>query len=140
MRCTSGLGCAVAAALLLSATVACACHVSGGVICEQSGEPMPGVRIDFVSTTGAPYTGSVTTDAFGQYTIALPIALACYTATVALSPGQSAVIPPSGQAPVCIADLNLSYTLDVFVISDPICESPVRAESGTWGALKSAYK
>ena len=140
MRSTTRLGCAVAAALLISATVACACHVSGSVICEQSGEPVPGVQLDFVSTTGAPYSGSVTTDAQGQFTIALPIVIACYTATVALSSEQTAVLPPDGQRPVCIADLNLSYTLETFVISDPACGEPIGVESGTWGALKSAYK
>ncbi len=116
------LGLAIVAMSLLSTTMAYACHVSGQVVCDPTGAPLPGVQIDFVSTTPeAPFSGSVVTDENGQYTIALPIVLACYTATVVLGPEQTAVNPASGQQNICIEDITLSYTLPNFVIADPSC-------------------
>ena len=137
------LGCAVAAVLLFSSTAAFACHVTGSVMCDPAGAPLPGVRIDFVSTTGDPWSGYAVTDATGRFTIALPVRLGCYTATIALQPGQTAVVPGDGQKSLCITDTGPSYTWDPFVIEDVIadaCNLPTATQGSTWGALKSAYR
>lgn len=121
MRTTLRIGLAVAGLLLLSTGAAYACYVSGHVICHPTGDPLADVQIDFVSTTGDPYSDSVVTDENGYYHLRLPCGY-CYTATVVLSSEQAAVEPASGQMDFCLN--SYEHTLADFVIDDPSCFTP----------------
>ena len=136
MRKVLRLGFAIAALVVLTSTMAYACHVSGYVKCSPTGAPLEGVRIDFVATTGDPYSASIVTDANGFYNMALPIVLACYDISVVLGAGQAYVDPASGHQALCITDVTLNYTLPDFVISDPSCAPPPGACWLTGGGAK----
>ncbi len=133
------LGCGVALILMLSTAAAYACHVSGRVLCDRSDKPLSGMQVEFVATSGDPFTGSATTDENGEFTMALPVVEACYTASVVLGSQQRSVKPASGERSICIRNIELTYTLDDFSVEDPACEMAATAGS-TWGELKSTYK
>ena len=139
MRRVIGLGSALTALVLLSANAALACHVSGRVLCP-GGDPLAGVRIDIVRTHGSPYSESVTTDADGEFALALPAVYAPYTATVAVGENQQWVTPTDGVRSFSITPCHTSVVLDDFVILDPSCAAPQATQSETWGLLKSAYR
>ena len=140
MRKAIGYGCAAVVLVLVSAQVALACHVSGKVLCNQSRNPLEGIRIDVVSTDGDPFTATVTSDADGGFRLALPAVLACYTATVVLGEQQQWVVPSDGQRAFCVVDLEPENVLDDFLILDARCGTPQAAQPETWGLLKSAYR
>lgn len=118
------IGLAVAGLVLLSASAAYACPVSGRVICSPTGTPLAGVQIDFVSYSPveSPYSISVVTDENGQYSTVLPGGK-CYTATVLLASEQTAIVPSSGQLDICILG-QPEEVFDDIVIYDPSCFTP----------------
>jgi hypothetical protein len=109
-----------AALLLLSSGAAYAWHLTGRVLCEGTGQPLPGVQVNVVSTTPElPFSGSGTTDGAGNYDIRLLDGPACYHASVDLG-GGTAVNPPSGTVDFCLDAVIKNYEQD-WVVNNPGC-------------------
>ncbi|MEO5619101.1 MAG: T9SS type A sorting domain-containing protein [Candidatus Eisenbacteria bacterium] len=94
--------------------------LAGTIYCEGTGLPLPGVTI---RVTGDAFVGSGTSDAAGNYEVALPDAGGEFTATAVLDAGET-VIFPAGGAYLFTTSLSDPYLYKNWVIASPGCSKP----------------
>jgi len=114
-------GVMIAALMALAATSAHAWHLEGRVFCEGTGLPLTDVTVQIVSTSGAPFSGSSSTNEAGFYHIDLPETPGCFVASLSLGPGATVIIPAAGELAFCTTDVTFEF-IQNWVVSSPKCE------------------
>ena len=129
-------GVMIAAMSALFATSAFAWHLEGRIFCEGLGLPLTDVTVTVVNTSGAPFSGSATTNEAGFYHIDLPETPACFLASLSLGAGSTVVTPASGEFAFCTDATTFEFVQN-WIVDSPKCEGQCWLTAG--GTKYSTY-
>jgi hypothetical protein len=97
--------------------------VAGHVYCDLTGLPLDGIKFTATSTSGPSFTGTATSDQYGYYEIALPIAGGDFQLVANLDATETVIFPSSGALLFSTSD-NDPYQYFNWVIGSPRCSKP----------------